>query len=175
MGCYSSQCGAARAFRAQGSDSTERKEHREIVEDAVSKPARKAQPPGLCAWSRTWCGAQERATVAVNRESSRLRPGAQTGVPLPPYLQVFRLLPELHDVLSVQLPLPPLVVLELVLQLRLVLQPDQVHAQLLQRVQLPVLELAGGLVVPDQHGVLHLLLRPLFIQFLRAGAQVRER
>lgn len=77
--------------------------------------------------------------------------------------------------LSVQLPLPPLVVLELVLQLRLVLQPDQVHAQLLQRVQLPVLELAGGLVVPDQHGVLHLLLRPLFIQFLRAGAQVRER
>lgn len=96
-------------------------------------------------------------------------------MPLPPYLQVFRLLPELHDVLSVQLPLPPLVVLELVLQLRLVLQPDQVHAQLLQRVQLPVLELAGGLVVPDQHGVLHLLLRPLFIQFLRAGAQVRER
>jgi hypothetical protein len=72
-------------------------------------------------------------------------------------------LPKLHDVLPVQLPLPPLIVLQLVLQFRLVLQPDQIHAELLQGVQLPVLQLSGGFIMPDQHGVLHFLLGPLLI------------
>lgn len=79
------------------------------------------------------------------------------------HLQVLWLLPELHEMLPVQLPLSPLVVFQLVLKLSLVLQPDQVHSQLLQRVQLPVLQLARRLVVPDQHGMLHLLLGPLLV------------
>lgn len=90
------------------------------------------------------------------------------------HLQVLWLLPELHEMLPVQLPLPPLVVLQLVLELSLVLQPDEVHAQLLQRVQLPVLQLPRGLVVPDQHCVLHLLLRPLLVQLLRQTHTAEE-
>lgn len=79
------------------------------------------------------------------------------------HLQVLWLLPELHEMLPVQLPLSPLVVFQLVLELSLVLQPDQVHSQLLQRVQLPVLQLARRLVVPDQHCMLHFLLGPLLV------------
>lgn len=82
------------------------------------------------------------------------------------HLEVFGLLPELEDVLAVQLSLSAVVVLDLVLQLGLVLQADQVHAQLLQRPQLPLLQLLSRLVVSDQHGVLHLLLRLLLVQLL---------
>lgn len=67
---------------------------------------------------------------------------------------------------AVQLAFPPVVVLNLVLQLCLVLQADQVHAQLLQRPELPVLQLLHGLVVTDQHGVFHLLLALLPVQLL---------
>lgn len=67
---------------------------------------------------------------------------------------------------AVEFSLSPVVVLDLVLQLRLVLQADQVHAQLLQRLQLPVLQLLHGLVVADQHGVLHLFLGLLLVQLL---------
>lgn len=64
---------------------------------------------------------------------------------------------------AVELSLPSVVVLNLVLQFRLVLQADQVHPQLLQRLQLPLLQLLGGLIVADQHGVLHLLLSLLLV------------
>ncbi|TNN35226.1 hypothetical protein EYF80_054602 [Liparis tanakae] len=53
----------------------------------------------------------------------------------------------LQHVFAAQLSLAPVVVLDLVVQLRLVLQEDQVHAQLLQDLQLPVLQLLHGLVV----------------------------
>lgn len=82
------------------------------------------------------------------------------------HLEVFGLLPELEDVFAVQFSLSAVIVLDLVLQLSLVLQADQIHAQLLQRFQLPVLQLLSGLVMSDQHGVLHLLLRLLFIKLL---------
>lgn len=82
------------------------------------------------------------------------------------HFEVLGLLPQLQHVLAVQLALAPVVVLDLVLQLGLVLQADQVHAQLLQRLELPVLQLLHGLVVADQHGVLHLLLGLLLVQLL---------
>lgn len=68
--------------------------------------------------------------------------------------------------LAVEFALAAVVVLDLVLQLRLVLQADQVHPQLLQGLQLPVLQFLHGLVVADQHGVLHLFLGLLLVQLL---------
>lgn len=67
---------------------------------------------------------------------------------------------------AVQLTVPSVIVLNLVLQLSLVLQTNQVHAQLLQCSELPVLQLLHGLVVADQHGVLHFLLALLPVQLL---------
>lgn len=82
------------------------------------------------------------------------------------HFEVLGLLPELQDVFAVQLALAAVVVLDLVLQLRLVLQADQVHSQLLQGLELPLLQLLRGLVVADQHGVLHLFLGLLLVQLL---------
>lgn len=73
-----------------------------------------------------------------------------------------------------ELALAPVVVLNLVLQLGLVLQADQVHAQLLEGLELPLLQLLGGLVVTDQHGVLHLLLGFLLVQLLEGGREEKE-
>lgn len=93
------------------------------------------------------------------------------------HFEVFGLLPELQHVFAVELALPPVVVLDLVLQLGLVLQADQVHPQLLQGLQLPLLQLLRGLVVADQHGVLHLFLGLLLVQLLetkRGRGQIKE-
>lgn len=67
---------------------------------------------------------------------------------------------------AVQFALTSVVILNLVLQLCLVLQTDQVHPQLLQRLQLPVLQFLHGLVMADQHGVFHLFLGLLLVQLL---------
>lgn len=82
------------------------------------------------------------------------------------HFEVLRLLPQLQHVLAMEFALASVVVLDLVLQLRLVLQADQVHPQLLQGLQLPVLQFLRGLVVADQHGVLHLFLGLLLVQLL---------
>lgn len=82
------------------------------------------------------------------------------------HLEVPGLLPFLQTVFPVELPLPPVVVLLLVLQLRLVLQPHQFTSQLLQNLQLPALQVLSGLVVTDHQGVLHLFLGPLLVQLL---------
>ena len=108
----------------------------------------------------------QRRTLLETRCSGCGRTGAR-----PTHLEVLGLLPELQHVLTVELAFPPVVVLYLVLQLSLVLQPDQVHAQLLQGLELPLLQLLGGLVVADQHGVLHLLLGLLLVELLNGGAR----
>ena len=82
------------------------------------------------------------------------------------HFEVFGLLPELQHMLTMKFTLASVVVLDLVLQLCLVLQADQVHPQLLQGLQLPLLQLLRGLVMADQHGVLHLLLGLLLVQLL---------
>lgn len=75
---------------------------------------------------------------------------------------------------AVEFALTSVVILNLVLQLRLVLQTDQVHPQLLQRLQLPVLQLLHGLVVADQHGVFHLFLGLLLVQLLGEDREERK-
>ena len=82
------------------------------------------------------------------------------------HFEVLGLLPELQHMFTVEFTLTSVVVLDLVLQLGLVLQADQVHPQLLQDLQLPVLQFLHGLVVADQHGVLHLFLGLLLVQLL---------
>lgn len=68
--------------------------------------------------------------------------------------------------LAMKFTLTSVVVLNLVLQLRLVLQADEVHTQLLQGLQLPLLQFLRGLIVADQHGMLHLFLGLLLVQLL---------
>lgn len=75
---------------------------------------------------------------------------------------------------AVEFALTSVVILNLVLQLRLVLQTDQVHPQLLQRLQLPVLQFLHGLVVADQHGVFHLFLGLLLVQLLGEDREERK-
>lgn len=82
------------------------------------------------------------------------------------HFEVLGLLPELQHMLAVEFTLASVVVLNLVLQLRLVLKADQVHPQLLQGLQLPVLQFLHGLVMADQHGMLHLFLGLLLVQLL---------
>lgn len=65
--------------------------------------------------------------------------------------------------------LPTLVVLHLVGQLSLMLRSDQFGPSPLHRVQLPELQLLGGLVVPQQHGALQILLGLLLVQILEEG------
>lgn len=69
-------------------------------------------------------------------------------------LEALWLLSDLHDVLAPQLPLPPLVVFQLVVELCLVLGPDQLCSRLLDRPKMPKLQLLHGLVMPKQHSVL---------------------
>lgn len=85
------------------------------------------------------------------------------------YLETLGLLPDLHGVLLPKLLLTPLVVLHLIGQLGLVLRSDQLGPGALHRAQLPELELLGGLVVPQQHGALQVLLGLLLIQLLKDG------
>lgn len=61
--------------------------------------------------------------------------------------------------LAPQLTLTPLVVLQLIGELCLVLQPDQLTAHLLDRVEVPELQLLHGFMLAEQHGVLQILLR----------------
>lgn len=83
------------------------------------------------------------------------------------YLEVSGLLPLLHSVFPVEFLLPSAVVLLLVFELCLVLQPHEFGAQLLKHLQLPVLHVLCGLVLPDHHRMFHLLLGPLLVQLLR--------
>lgn len=59
-----------------------------------------------------------------------------------------------------------LVVLHLVGQFGLVLGPDEFGPGSLHQAQLPELQLLGGLVVPQQHGALQVLLGLLLVQVL---------
>lgn len=91
-------------------------------------------------------------------------------VPLPRwYLEALGLLPDLHDVLAPQLPLPALVVFQLVGELGLVLQSDQLAAHLLDGAEVAELQLLHGLVLAQQHGVLQVLLCLPFVQLLAGG------
>lgn len=82
------------------------------------------------------------------------------------YLQALGLLPDLYGVFLSQFLLSALVVLHLIGQFCLMLCSDQVGSSSLHRAQLPELELLGGLVVPQQHGTLQILLGLLLVQVL---------
>lgn len=60
--------------------------------------------------------------------------------------------------LTPQLPLPALVVFQLVGELGLVLESDQLTAHLLDGTEMAELQLLHGLVLTQQHGVLQVLL-----------------
>lgn len=90
------------------------------------------------------------------------------------HLEALWLLPDLHDVLAPQFPLPPLVVLQLVGELRLVLSAYQLLPCLLDASQVPELQLLHGLMVSEQHGVLQVLLRLPFVQLLDREEEGRE-
>lgn len=55
-------------------------------------------------------------------------------------------------------PLPPLVVLLLIGELRLVLQADELSPRLLDGVELAELQFLHGLMVPEKHGMFQVLL-----------------
>lgn len=86
------------------------------------------------AGSAVWVLCEERQAHSLPAQQARRDRGWKRRKESFQHLQVLWLLPELHEMLPVQLPLSPLVVFQLVLELSLVLQPDQVHSQLLQRV-----------------------------------------
>ena len=87
------------------------------------------------------------------------------------YLETLGLLPDLHHMLPPQLPLSSLVVLQLVGELSLVLGADQLGSRLLYGPQVPELQFLHGLMMPEQHGVLQVLLRLPFVQFLEEQHQ----
>lgn len=91
------------------------------------------------------------------------------------YLQAFGLLPDLHDMLAPQLPLPPLIVLQLVSELCLVLGAYQLCPGLLDCCQMPELQLLHGLVMPQQHCMLQILLRLTFVQLLNKQTKTQIR
>ena len=74
------------------------------------------------------------------------------------HLEALGLLTNLHDMFASKFPLPPLVVLLLIGELRLVLQADQLASRLLDGVELAELQLLHGLMVPEKHGVFQVLL-----------------
>lgn len=74
------------------------------------------------------------------------------------HLETLGLLANLHNVLASKFPLPPLVVLLLIGELRLVLQADQLNPSLLDGVELAELQLLHGLVVPKKHSMFQVLL-----------------
>lgn len=63
--------------------------------------------------------------------------------------------------------LTPLVVVHLIGQLTLVLRADEVGPCVLHQAQLTELQLLGGLVMPQQHGTLQILLSLPLIQLLQ--------
>lgn len=73
-----------------------------------------------------------------------------------------------------QLPLPPLVVFQLIGELCLVLGADQLGSRLLDGPQVPELQLLHGLVMPEQHGVLQVLLCLPFVQLLNKNRENRR-
>lgn len=87
------------------------------------------------------------------------------------HLEALGLLSDLHDVFASELSLPPLVVLLLVGEFCLVLQADQLSPHLLDGVDLAELQLLHGLMVPQQHGMLQVLLRLTLIQLLHTDGQ----
>lgn len=76
------------------------------------------------------------------------------------------MLADLHNMFTSKFPLPPLVVLLLVGELRLVLQADQLSSRLLYGVELAELQLLHGLMVPQKHGVFQVLLGLTLVQLL---------
>lgn len=77
--------------------------------------------------------------------------------------------------LAPQLPLPPLVVFQLVGELCLVLGPNQLCSCLLDRPQVPELQLLHRLMMPEQHGMLQVLLCLPLVQLLRKRRNGGER
>lgn len=90
------------------------------------------------------------------------------------YFQTLGLLADLHGVLASEFPLPPLVVLLLVGELRLVLQTDELGPGLLDGVELAELQLLHGLVVAEQHGVFQVLLSLTLVELLRRDGQTNS-
>lgn len=84
------------------------------------------------------------------------------------YLEALGLLSDLHYMLTPQLPLPPLIVFQLVGELCLVLGPDQLCTRLLDCAQVPKLQLLHWFMMPKQHGMLQVLLCLPFVQFLKS-------
>lgn len=82
------------------------------------------------------------------------------------HLEALGLLANLHDVFASKFPLPPLVVLLLIGELRLVLQADQLGPRLLDGVELAELQLLHGFVVPEKHGMFQVLLGLTLVQLL---------
>lgn len=82
------------------------------------------------------------------------------------HLEALGLLANLHDMFASKFPLPPLVVLLLVGELRLVLQTDQLSSRLLDGVELAELQLLHGLMVAQKHGMFQILLGLTLVQLL---------
>lgn len=82
------------------------------------------------------------------------------------HLETLGLLANLHDVLTSKFPLPPLVVLLLVGELRLVLQADQLSSSFLDSVELAELEFLHGFMVPEKHGMFQVLLGLTLVELL---------
>lgn len=74
------------------------------------------------------------------------------------HLETLGLLANLHNMLAPKFPLPPLVVLLLIGELRLVLQADQLSPRLLDGVELAELQLLHGFMMPEEHGMFQVLL-----------------
>ncbi len=74
------------------------------------------------------------------------------------HLEALGLLANLQNVFASKFPLPPLVVLLLIGELRLVLQADQLSPRLLDGVELAELQLLHGLMVPEKHRMFQVLL-----------------
>lgn len=88
-------------------------------------------------------------------------------------LEALGLLANLHNMFASKFPLPSLVVLLLIGELRLVLQADQLCSCLLDGVELTELQLLHGLMVPEKHGMFQVLLCLTFVEFLIMWAEKR--
>ena len=83
------------------------------------------------------------------------------------YFEALGLLANLGRVLLPQLLLTPLIVLQLVAQLRLVLQAGELSPSALHGLQLPELQLPRGLMLPQKQRTLQVLLCLFLVQVLR--------
>lgn len=68
------------------------------------------------------------------------------------------MLTDLHGMFASKLTISPLVILLLIGELRLMLEADQLDPHLLDGVELAELQLLHGLMVPEKHSVLQVLL-----------------